>query len=58
MKAKSPQNRQSKKTPQKSTDLFTRQLTSCLMVQAGLLPRSILGQKDLPPKMSSYGRIR
>lgn len=34
-----------KKLPNRaSPDLFTRQLTSYLMVQAGILPRSVLGK--------------
>ena len=41
MKGKSTHQR--KKVTQPSPDLFTRRLTSILMVQAGILPRSSLG---------------
>ncbi len=47
MEAK-PTSHQRKKVTHPSPDLFTRRLTSILMVQAGILPRSTLGVKELP----------
>lgn len=44
MKAKA--NNTKSKQPTAKVDLFTRRLTTLLMVQSGILPRSYIGLKE------------